>query len=143
MSIKKTVKKTVTKKVVKKTPTKKVTVKKTLKKTPVKKVIKKTPARKITTKRASSKKGLVYANDQTSFWLKNGQILNSLTALRDALNDMEKDVYSYHASGTRNDFANWVAVVLSDNKCAIDLEKAKTPTSAKTIVVRHLKFYTN
>jgi hypothetical protein len=146
MSTKKIVKKTVAKKAVKKTPAKKVTVKKVLKnvvkKAPVKKASKKAPVKKTTTKKVSNKKGLVYASDQTSFWLKNGQILNSLISLRDALKKMEKEVYSYHAGGAHNDFANWVDVVLYDPKCAKDLEKAKTQTLAKTVVIRHLKFYT-
>jgi len=157
MPTKKTAKKPVAKKAVKKTPTKKVAVKKAIKKTTAKKAVKKTTAKKTVkklavkkvvkkaaTKKASMKvkKSLVYANEQTSFWLKNGQILNSLIALRDSLNEMENEVYLYHAKGTHNDFANWVGAVLADSKCASDLEKAKTRSSAKTVVVRHLKFYT-
>ncbi len=88
-----------------------------------------------------SVKPLVYADNQTSFWVSNGQILNSLVALRDALDAMEKEVYHYHAGEAHNDFANWVAAVLCDEDCAKDLEKAKTPTSAKTVVVKHLKAY--
>lgn len=88
-----------------------------------------------------SVKPLVYADNQTSFWVSNGQILNSLIALRDALDMMEKEVYHYHAGEAHNDFANWVAAVLCDVDCAKDLEKAKTPTSARTVVVKHLKTY--
>lgn len=90
---------------------------------------------------AGNTKPLIYADNQTSFWVTNGQILNSLVALRDALEVMEKEVYHYHAGEAHNDFANWVAAVLCDADCAKDLEKAKTPTSAKTIVVKHLKTY--
>ena len=95
------------------------------------------------TSRGSSKdkKPLVYAENETSFWVTNGEILNSLIALRDALDAMEKEVYLYHATGGQNDFAQWVEVVLCDPKCAADLTKAKTPRSAKTVVVRHLKSY--
>jgi len=64
-----------------------------------------------------------------------------LLALRDALDEMEKEVYAYHAGNAQNDFANWVAAVLADNACATDLQKAKTPKSAKTTVVKHLKYY--
>lgn len=124
-----------TKKATKKAPAKKkVAAKKVAKKT-TKKAAKKTT-------RKSSKKALVYADDQQSFWMTDGQILNSLLALRDALAEMEKEVYEYHATGWQNDFAQWVDVVLCDSKCAADLAKAKTPKSARTVVVRHLKFYT-
>lgn len=136
----KSVKKTAVKKVVKKTVPKKV-VKKTTKKPAVKKVAKKV-VKKVTKKvSAKTKKPLAYASNDTSFWVSDGQILNSLVALRDALEEMEKEVYHYHAGGAHNDFANWVAAVLADEACASELEKAKTPSSAKTAVVRHLKFY--
>lgn len=135
-----------TKKTIKKAPVKKVVAKKVVKKvvtkTPSKKVVKKVVAKKATSKNGvSKKKQLVYANNQTSFWVKNGQILNSLIALRDALDEMDKEVYLYHAGGAHNDFANWVGAVLCDSKCATKLEKAKTSSSAKTVVVQHLKHY--
>lgn len=128
-----TTKKVTKKAVAKKTASKKVAKKTTAKKTVAKKVAKKTSSNK--------KKPLVYADNQTSFWVSDGQILNSLVALRDALDVMEKEVYEYHAGKAQNDFSNWVATVLADNACAKDLEKAKTCKSAKTAVVRHLKFY--
>lgn len=88
-----------------------------------------------------AKKALVYADNTTSFWVRDGQILNSLLALRDALALMQKETYVYHAEGDHNDFANWVEVVLCDDACAAELRAAKTPASAKTVVVRHLKYY--
>ena len=128
------------KKVSKKTAVKKTAKKKVAKKAPAKKSVKKT-AKKAVKAKASGKKNLVYANEDTSFWVNNGEILNSLVALKEALDQMEKEVYAYHAGGQHNDFSNWVATVLSDAKCAKDLEKAKTPNSAKTVVVKHLKSY--
>jgi hypothetical protein len=137
MPIKKITKKVAEKKVISKKVVKKEVPKKTTKKV-VDKVVAKKATKKII---APKKKELVYANEQTSFWVTNGQILNSLITLRDALEEMENEVYLYHAGGAHNDFANWVATVLTDNKCASDLEKAKTPISAKTVVVKHLKSY--
>jgi len=132
MTIKTSDRKTAPKKVVK--DTKKVAAKKTVKSVAEKgvksKAVKKT-----------SKKPLVLADNQTSFWVTNGQILNSLVALRDALDAMEKEVYQYHAGEMHNDFANWVSDVLCDASCAADLAKAKTPTKAKTVVKNHLKAY--
>ena len=125
---KKSVKKVAKKKVAKKT------AKKATKKT-TKKVAKKT------TRKKQAAKPLVYSSESTSFWVSDGQILNSLIALRDAFDAMEKEVYKYHATGTNNDFANWVEVVLCDGNCAKDLRKAKTQRSAKTAVVKHLKYY--
>lgn len=142
-------KKPVTKKSVK-TIAKKATVKKkpVAKKTTVKK---KVTAKKTTTKKANKTpkatamkkpvKDLVFASDQESFWVQNGEVLNSLLALNDAFANMDKDIYQFHAHGDRNDFSIWVDTVLSDAACAADLKKAKTQKSARTIVVKHLKLY--
>ena len=91
--------------------------------------------------KTNTKKPLVYADTNTSFWVADGQILNSLVALRDALTKMEKSFYNQHVSAQKNDFANWVAAVLGDAACAKELKSAKTPTAAKAIVVLALKNY--
>lgn len=141
-----------TKKVTKKAPAKKTTAKKAVKKASVKKTVKKTTVKKPVSKKSvkktakkaggkKTKKELVYSDNKTSFWVTDGQILNSLVALRDALAEMEKEVYSYHAGKAHNHFADWVNDVLADAKCATELKKAMTPKSAKTVVVKHLKFY--
>lgn len=124
------------KKVNDKKPAKKATAKTTsVKKAATPKNVKKSTAKK------SIKKTLVYAPDNASFWVNNGQILNSLTALRDALAEMQKEVYMYHVKKDQNDFAKWVEVVLGDSKLAKDLSKAGTPSTARSVVVRHLKAY--
>jgi len=135
MTTKKAPKKTVSKKVTKKSPAKK-SVKKS-----VKKMVKKAPRKKATKNTLTNKKSLVITADQSSFWVNDGQILNSLLALRDALHEMEKTVFQYHVRSDQNDFSDWVKVVLRDEACATELKKARTPNSARTVVVRHLKNY--
>lgn len=133
-------KKSSTKQAVRKTPAKKVTKVAVVKKGNVKKSVpKKTAAKRVPIKKTS--KDLVYASNQESFWTTDGEILNSLLALRDALAKMDADIYQFHAAGEQNDFSVWVDTVLRDGECADDLKKAKTPRSAKTTVVRHLKMY--
>jgi len=134
----------------KKAPTKKpVTKKTTTKKKPA---AKKTATKKPATKKATTKKtksttakkptkDLLYASDEQSFWVTNGEILNSLMALHAALDDMPKDVFEFHATGPQNDFSVWVETVLCDADCAADLAKAKSQKSAKTTVAKHLKRY--
>lgn len=142
----KKVAKTTAKKTVKKT-TKKTTQKnsKSVAKKAVKKTARKTSAAKksprTTTKKSATKKPLVTASNEQSFWVSDGQILNSLLALQVALDEMTKAVYEYHAFGNQNDFANWVEVVLCDQACANALRDMKTRRSAKTVVVTHLKLY--
>jgi len=128
------------KKVAPKKSVKKAVPKKSVKKAPAKKVAKKSAAKKATAKK-QTKKPLVLASNDESFWVTNGAVLNSLIALRDALDEMEKDVYSYHVSKEHNDFANWVDVVLCDSKCATDLKQANNPVKAKSVVTRRLKVY--
>jgi len=147
----------------KKTVTKKSRPKASVKKTAAKpaakaKVTKKAPAKKAATKKVATKKktapkkpksavikragkDLVYASDEQSFWVQNGEVLNSLLALNDAFGRMDTNIYQFHAHGDSNDFSIWVDTVLCDDKCAAALAKAKTPKSARTIVVKHLKLY--
>jgi len=147
-----TSKKTATKKVAKKNVAQKAPAKKGIKKAATKKIAQKAITKKVTKKAAKkvskktttktqTKKPLVLASNDTSFWVTNGAVLNSLLALRDALNEMEKEVYSYHVSKEHNDFANWVDAVLCDSECAAELKQAQTPVKAKSVVTRRLKVY--
>lgn len=140
MPTKKTTKKTTAKKVAKKAAPKKAvkkTTKKAVKKTATKKTAKKTSARGV----KHDLKDMVIVDNDRAFWTTDGQVLVNLLALRDALTEMDREVYQYHAKPEQNDFALWVDSVLSDPECAADLSKAKTPKQAETVVVRHLRFY--
>jgi len=147
--VKKTVAKKATKKVAVKKVAKKVLAKKVVKKTTAKKGVKSSRSKKSVAKKAAkkttaptqTKKPLVTASNDQSFWVTNGAVLNSLIALRDALDEMEKEVYSYHVSKEHNDFASWVDAVLCDAECAAELKRAQTPVKARTVVTRHLKVY--
>lgn len=110
-----------------------------VKKTAVKKIA--AAAKKTPVKKTTSRKPLTIAPDQSSFWVHNGLILNSLAALHGALSSMDATVYTYHATKDTNHFADWVAIVLKDTKCAEDLRGATTVTRAKAVVAKHLKNY--
>jgi len=71
----------------------------------------------------------------------DGQILNSLVALKDAIGLMDKVTFMHHVSDDKNDFAVWVETVLGDKDCAADLAKVKTMIAAKTALTKHLKKY--
>lgn len=117
----------------------KIAVKKVAKKSVAKKTVavtKKTPMKK-----ASTPKTLVYAKNEQSFWVSNGEVLNSLTALYQALASMDEEVFTYHVTKDKNDFSDWVEVVLCDEVCASDLRKAKNPDKACMVVAKHLKKY--
>jgi hypothetical protein len=125
------------------TTTNKVSPKTAVKKV-AKKVVAKKPvsvAKKTVTKKASAPKTLVYAENEQSFWVNNGEVLNSLTALYQALASMDEEVFAYHVTKDKNDFSDWVEVVLCDEVCASDLRKAKNPDKACMVVAKHLKKY--
>lgn len=117
---------------------KKSTATKSRKKTTKKKVAKKSTATK---SNARSPKALVCADGKECFWTTDGQILKDLIELRDALKSMDEKVFAAHVNRERNDFAEWVEQVLKDAECAAALRKSRKPRTARTVVVRHLKFY--
>lgn len=106
-----------------------------VKKAPAKKVVKKSPTRPVITE------PLRYADNETSFWVADGKILNSLVALHEALLVMDAKTFTHHVTKDKNDFAEWVSDVLGDEACSAELKKSKTAKSAATTVKKSLKFY--
>lgn len=110
--------------------------------TQVKTKTKKAVAKKSGTKsKKSDKRVLVCANGEQCFWATDGRIIANLVELRDALAQMEKEVFKHHVNSDRNDFANWINDVLQDPELAQELRSAKQPSTAHTIIVRRLKSY--
>lgn len=125
----------------KKTVAKKVT-KKVAKKAPKKPIVKKVSAQKTSTKKPAKQKiPLVTAPAEQQFWTKDGQILSDLLALAESFSAMDDLLFRYHANEAKNDFAEWVEHVLSDDLCAKSLRKADTPKKAHGVVVRRLRYY--
>jgi len=121
------------------TAVKKVAAKKTTKPVASRKVVAST--KKVASKKTAAGKALVYAPNEQSFWVHDGQILNSLAALEAALETMEKAIFTHHVGKDKHDFADWVETVLGDSACAADLRKAKTKTTAAAVVAKHLRAY--
>lgn len=119
----------------------KMVTKKVAAKKPVQKKSSKNDAATKKTSRARTEKELVHAKGKEAFWMTDGSILRNLVELRDALVAMEESTYTHHVTSDKNDFADWVECVLQDPDCAAALRKSKKPTSARTVVIRHLKMY--
>ncbi len=135
-------KKATTKKVAKKTAKK--IVKKVTKKASKKVSMKPKKVAKKTTKKVSKNdfKMLVCASDDECFWTTDGSVLQSLEELKLAFGTMGDEVYMHHVTKEKNDFADWVDTVLQDRDCATALRRSRKPSSAKMVVVKHLRFYT-
>jgi hypothetical protein len=120
-------------------PTKKVATKAAPKvaKAPAKKVAK--VAQKTST--AKAKPVLVCAPGEQCFWTTDGRILSNLVELKDALASMTDDVFAYHVSKERNDFADWIEHVLGDAELATAFRKSKKLNTAHDVVVTRLRIY--
>jgi hypothetical protein len=153
MSVKNVIKKVIAKKpiakisivkkpVAKKPVAKKATVKKVAKK-PVKKTtakaVKKAPAKKATEK--DRFRALVCAPGEQCFWTTDGKVMQDLDQLQMAFGTMGDEVFLHHVTKEKNDFADWVEVVLDDQECAKALRRAKKASSARTAVIKCLRIY--
>lgn len=106
--------------------------------TKVKKSVAKRTSKKST---EGEKRVLVCAKKDECFWTTDGKIIANLVELRDALATMADDVFRYHVTRDRNDFAAWIEHVLQDPELASSIQSAKKPATARTLVVRRLKVY--
>ncbi|QQR65032.1 hypothetical protein IPH92_00420 [Candidatus Kaiserbacteria bacterium] len=104
----------------------------------------KTPAKKVTKKASSKVKAkpeLAYAPSEQCFWTTDGRVLSSLVDLKEALASMSDDVFAYHVSKGRNDFAEWIQHVLGDAELAETFRKSKKLNTAHDVVVTRLRIY--
>ncbi len=103
------------------------------------KPVAKSTAKKTTTK---GKRELTCAPGEQCFWVTDGRVLTNLVELRDALASMTEDVFMYHVTKERNDFADWIEYVLQDADLASSFRKSKKPNTARDVVVSRLRIYT-
>ncbi len=106
-------------------------------KTVAKKVEKKAPVSSV----SKGKNALVCAPGEQCFWVTDGKVLSNLVDLKEALAAMSEDVFAYHVSKERNDFADWIEHVLGDAELATAFKKSKKPNTAREVVVTRLKIY--
>ena len=75
------------------------------------------------------------------FYLHDGRILNNLEELVSALNVMSDETFRYHANESKNDFSNWIADVIGDDKLAADLRKVTSRTETAKVVAARVAFH--
>lgn len=77
------------------------------------------------------------APEDKVFWCRDGQVFRNLYQLRDALEHMSPEVFTYHVDAQHNDFANWIRDVIGDRKLAQALGLSSDPQkSAKRVALR-------
>lgn len=91
---------------------------------------------------ATAPRALVHAPPEKCFWINHGPVLRNLSELRDALARGISDAqFAHHVGVGKNDFANWVEVVLDDAACAQALRRAKTRLASLRAVEAQLAAY--
>ncbi len=94
-----------------------------------------------TTKRRVTKKTkpMINADPYECFWVCNGEILKNLKELSNTLNKMSENVFKYHVTKEKNDFAEWVEKVFGDKTLARELKRLKTAKSSATKIKGNIK----
>lgn len=87
--------------------------------------------------KSTAEKLLADVPGEKRFWCHDGQVLRNLPELAVALKDMSEETFSYHTTGNKNDFSNWVGDVIGDEKLARDLLRSGTRAqAAKSVASR-------
>ena len=88
----------------------------------------------------TEKKWLADVPQDKVFWLKDGNSLRNILELSSALRTMDRDVFDYHVNTERNDFANWVKLVVGDEVLSRNLSKCKQSVTAAKMVEERIKY---
>lgn len=72
------------------------------------------------------------------FWSHDGSILKDMSELALALNRMSEETFAYHVNKEKNDFANWVKDVLSDDQLATQMYRLHDRNSTVALVGQRL-----
>jgi hypothetical protein len=78
--------------------------------------------------------------EEKRFWCHDGRYLKNLDELKDALEQMTADTFSYHSNETKTDFSNWVKDVVGDEKLSRDLLKCTTKEQAAKAVADRVRW---
>lgn len=78
-------------------------------------------------------------NPSNYFYLCNGAILKNLDDMLNTLQNIDDEVYKYHANNEKNDFCNWIKDVVSDAELAFNL-KMKSKTEAINILKARIEY---
>ncbi|MBN1375488.1 MAG: hypothetical protein JXA01_04975 [Dehalococcoidia bacterium] len=77
---------------------------------------------------------LRHVSDEKRFYCHDGNIVNNVYELKNALEKMNHACFTHHVTDEKNDFARWIREVLGDDKMANDLSKAPSQKEAAAVV---------
>ena len=78
-------------------------------------------------------------SEAQAFVMSDGQILQSLDELSEAINLIEPEVFEAHVNSEKNDFANWVEHVFGEVELANSLRQYPTPLRMMVSIEKFLR----
>ena len=75
-------------------------------------------------------------NPSHCFYLCNGAILKNLDDMLNALQNIDDEVYEYHANNEKNDFCNWIKDIVGDAELAFNLKMKSKPEAINILKAR-------
>jgi hypothetical protein len=88
-----------------------------------------------------AEKLLITAPEEYVFWCHDGTIFRDMQELADGLAAMTDEVFAYHVTSEKNDFARWVRDIIKDEQLAHDLATAtRRPQAVECVIARLSSF---
>jgi alpha-amylase len=88
----------------------------------------------------TEKRWLTDVPNENVFWLKDGTGIRNIAELSAALRTMDDNVFKHHVTEDRNDFTNWVKLVVGDEVLAQNLSKCKRRPMAAKMVEERIRY---
>jgi alpha-amylase len=74
------------------------------------------------------------------FWVKDGTAIRNIVELSALFRTIPDAMYKHHVTDEKNDFANWVKIVVGDEVLATNMEKCKKKVMAAKMVEERIKY---
>jgi hypothetical protein len=78
------------------------------------------------------------APETNYFVLCNGKPVKNIRELADVMEELEDQVFNYHVTPEKNDFANWVKDIFKDIELAEKLAGAKDKKHMQLVLYKHI-----
>ena len=78
------------------------------------------------------------APETSYFVLCNGKPIKNIKELADIMEDLEDQVFNYHVTTDKNDFATWVKDIFKDIELAEKLAGVKDKKNMQLVLYRHI-----
>jgi alpha-amylase/alpha-mannosidase (GH57 family) len=88
----------------------------------------------------TEKRWLADVPSENVFWLKDGTSIRNIIELSAALRTMDDTAFRHHVTDEKNDFTNWVKLVVGDEVLAQNLAKCKRRLMAAKMIEERIRY---